>query len=111
MIAIISIIAIIALIVFIFALPGIIRKAEQRKEAQDKESQMLPDDDIDLIFKGIRPENMSIEDFKMYRKEKEAHIKQRAHGQLFFNPNTPTIKKVDGKLKTFKKSSFMKAVK
>ena len=90
--AIISVLACIALIVFIFSIPNILRNAEQQAVAQEEAQNTLSDPDIDSIFKGIRPNGMSMEDFKEYRRDKEKHVRRRSKGVIQFKSKTGGVK-------------------
>lgn len=48
----------------------------------------LTEEQINLIFKGIRPDDISKELFDLLRKDKEAHVKAYKKGMLFHNSKT-----------------------
>ena len=52
----------------------------------------ITDDELDLIFKGIRPEGMEYSEFKEYRSLMKQQLKQRLRGRWFFISSTPEIK-------------------
>lgn len=54
----------------------------------------LTEEQISLIFKGIRPDDISKELFNLLRKDKEAHVRAYKKGILFHNSqNGPYVKK------------------
>jgi hypothetical protein len=48
----------------------------------------LSDDEVDSIMRGIRPEGMDFEDFKMYRREFNKRVKNHLNGRWFFVSST-----------------------
>ena len=71
--------------------------------------QKITNEDLDLIFKGIRPEGMEYSEFKEYRSLMKSEVKKRLKGTLVFVSSTPEIDK-DNKftgrrlVRTYKKS-------
>lgn len=45
----------------------------------------LTEEQISLIFKGIRPDDISKEVFDILRKDKEAHVRRYKKGTLIHN--------------------------
>ena len=69
----------------------------------------LTTEELDLIFKGIRPEGMEYSEYKEYRKLMKSEVKKRLKGTLVFVSSTPEIdedNKLTGKrlVRTYKKS-------
>ena len=74
-----------------------------------KMNKKLTTEELDLIFKGIRPEGMEYSEYKEYRKLMKSEIKKRLKGTLVFVSSTPEIdedNKLTGKrlVRTYKKS-------
>lgn len=68
----------------------------------------LTTEELDLIFKGIRPEGMEFSEYKEYRKLMKSEVKKRLKGTLVFVSSTPEIdedNKLTGKrlVRTYKK--------
>lgn len=51
------------------------------EEVKD-EAPVLSQEDVDLIFKGIRPDNMEYEAFRYYRRIASAYYKQKLKGNF-----------------------------
>ena len=74
-----------------------------------KMNKKLTTEELDLIFKGIRPEGMEYSEYKEYRKLMKSEVKKRLKGTLVFVSSTPEIdedNKLTGKrlVRTYKKS-------
>lgn len=73
-----------------------------------KMNKKLTTEELDLIFKGIRPEGMEFSEYKEYRKLMKSEVKKRLKGTLVFVSSTPEIdedNKLTGKrlVRTYKK--------
>ena len=62
-----------------------------------KMNKELTTEELDLIFKGERPEGMEYSEYKEYRKLLKSEIKNRLKGTLVFVSSTPEVDK-DNKL-------------
>ena len=74
-----------------------------------KMNKKLTTEELDLIFKGIRPEGMEFSEYKEYRKLMKSEVKKRLKGTLVFVSSTPEIdedNKLTGRrlVRTYKKS-------
>jgi hypothetical protein len=96
----------ILLIYSVFRLPKILSDADRKRENDGIEANRLSDNEIDLIFKGIRPDGMSKEDFDLYRKDKENHVRERLKGQLYFKSHIPQAKTEGNKIVVKKHSTY-----
>lgn len=95
-------------IYLVFRIPKFLHEMDLKRMNEGIEANKLSDDEIDLIFKGIRPDGMSKEDFDLYRKDKESHIRQRLKGGLVFRSNIPQAKVEGDKIVIKKHSTFKK---
>ena len=74
-----------------------------------KMNKELTTEELDLIFKGVRPEGMEYSEYKEYRKLMKSEVKKRLKGTLVFVSSTPEIdedNKLTGRrlVRTYKKS-------
>jgi len=57
---------------------------EQKETKEKKKKKKLTEEQTDLIFKGIRPGDISYEEFKYYRRIMQHTIKNHLKGRFFF---------------------------
>ena len=56
------------------------------------EKKGITDEELDLIFKGIRPEGVEYSEFKEYRSLMKRQLRDNLRGRWFFISSTPEIK-------------------
>lgn len=56
------------------------------------EEKKITNEDLNLIFKGIRPEGMEYSEFKEYRSLMKRQLRDNLRGRWFFVASTPELK-------------------